>query len=267
MYTLNHFLFFSLIASFYSYSGRFLLQQSYGSVEQGYYNFANQIALIPLLLISSITTIYLSEITQFVRKKNMLALKNIFTSHLFKIFSVHSIISFFLIVNTDQIIILTVGQEFLNSSIPLKILCLFSLSNTIGIFSSNLFFATKRNLLYGQINSLVMLFGIFFMVIIFYYGNLNSTNLALLITTIYCIRISIQLFLNLKFLAIDKFSFFKELILISLVIYSLIKSINFLDLPILLNLLITSCVLFILNFVFNDYLNIKKIKLYSNGIS
>ena len=105
------------------------------------------------------------------------------------------------------------------------------------------------------------------MVIIFYYGNLNSTNLALLITTIYCIRISIQLSLNLKFLAIDKFSFFKELILVSLVIYSLIKSINFLDLPILLNLLITGCVLFILNFVFNDYLNIKKIKLYSNGIS
>ena len=250
---------FSLIASFYSYSGRFLLQQSYGSVEQGYYNFANQIALTPLLLVSSITTIYLSEITQFVKRKNILALKNIFTSHLFKIFSIHSISCFFLIVNTDQIIILTVGQEFLKSSIPLKILCLFSLFNTIGIFSSNLFYATKRNLLYSQINSLVMLFGIFFMLIIFYYGNLNSTNLALLITTIYFIRISIQLSLNLIFLEIDKFSFFKELILVSLIIYSLIKSINFLDLPILLNLLITGCVLFILNFVFNDYLNIKRL--------
>ena len=48
---------FILVASIYSYIGRYTLEATSGSLEQGYYNFAYQLSFIPVTFVSSIMSI------------------------------------------------------------------------------------------------------------------------------------------------------------------------------------------------------------------
>lgn len=258
---------FTFISAIYSYLGKYTLQFSSGSVEQGYYNFAYQLALIPVTFISSIMAIYMSEMTKRFQLNDLEGVKNIFANNIFKIYAMHALIAFFMFINAESIILLTVGSDFLGATGALKFLSIFSLLHTFGMLSGNLFFSCGRNKQYSIINSSTMILGVIYLNYLLFYSSLDAQRLALVMTVFYMLRVIIQLYLNLTYLGINKSKFISELFFVTFIILINFKIINILGLNLLMNFLLSLFSLVILNFIFKDYLQLCKLKIKKTGIS
>lgn len=253
---------FTLIAAIYSYLGKYVLQSSSGSVEQGYYNFAYQLALIPVTFISSIMAIYMSEMTKRFQADDIAGVKEIFVNNIFKIYAIHAFIAFFMFVNAKDIILLTVGEQFLGATGALQALSIFSLLHTFGMLSGNLFLSSGRNKQYSVINSITMVLGIMYLSYILFYSNLNATHLAVVIACFYSTRVMIQLYVNMNHLSISKVKFISELILVTLVVFGTFELINAFNLNLFINLLLATFILLAINFIFKDYIKLKGLKVF-----
>ncbi len=251
---------FSFISAIYSYLGKYVLQSSGGSIEQGYYNVASQLALIPVIFISSIMTIYMSEMTKKFQIDDIDGVKDIFLQNIFKIYAIHTFISLFMLVNAQEILIISVGKQFLDATQALQFLTIFSLLHTFGMLSGNLFFSSGRNKEYSIINSTTMSFGIIVFIYILFNFSLNATYLAIIMTLFYGIRVSIQLIININYLKIKKKLFFIELFLVTIIILTILILLSWLKFNLFINLLISFFILIIINFIFKDYMNIKSLK-------
>lgn len=251
---------FSLVASIYTYFGKYTLQSSSGSIEQGYYNFAYQLALIPVVFISSIMAIYMSEMTKKFELDDLCGVKEIFVNNVFKVYAVHAFIALFMFVNSESIILVTVGDSFLGATEALKFLSLFSLSHTFGMLSGNIFFSCGRNKQYSIINSTVMVLGIISLVYFLHHKSMDSGCLAFIMMSFYMLRVSIQLYLNLNYLGIKKSNFLLELFLVTIIVLINFMLVSTIGLNIFINLLLSLVNIVIINFMFNDYLKVKKLK-------
>lgn len=251
---------FTFIASVYAYLGKYVLQSSSGSIEQGYYNFAYQLAFIPVTFISAIMVIYMSEMTKKFKNNDIEGVKEIFLKNIFKIYAVHAFISFFMLINAKEIILLTVGIEYLDALGALQALSVFSLLHTFGTLSRNIFLSSARTKQYSVINSVSMIIGIIYLLYILNTSILTSSHLAIIMAVFYFIRVFIQLIINIKFLHIDGMRFFIELFIITITVLLLLKTVYLLDLHIINNILISTLLFITLNFIFKDYLNLKNLK-------
>jgi O-antigen/teichoic acid export membrane protein len=251
---------FSLIATIYDYFGKYVLQSSSGSVEQGYFNFALQLSLIPVIFISSLMAIYISETTKKFKDDDIESVRDIFLNNIFKTYAIHTFISLFMMINAKEIILLTVGESFTGAIGALQVLSIFSLLHTFGMLSGNLFFSSGRNKQYSVINSIPMILGIVCMMYFLFYGSLNSRSLALLMAFFYMIRVSIQLYINLIYLSIRKVRFIIELFLVTLIVYSSLKIINIMNFNLLINLIFSVAILLVVNFIFKDYIKLKMLR-------
>ena len=248
---------FSLITTIYAYLGKYVLQSSSGSVEQGYFNFALQLALIPVTFISSLMAIYTSEMTKKFKENDIESVRNIFLSNIFKTYAIHAFICFFMMIYAKEIILITVGESFIEATGALQVLSIFSLLHTFGMLGGNLFFSSGRNKEYSIINSIPMILGIFCMAYFLFYGSLNSMRLAILMLIIYTIRVAIQLYMNLIYLSIVKVKFISELFLVTLIVFIGLQLINILNFNLLISLIFSVTTLFGINFVFKDYMKLK----------
>ncbi len=251
---------FTLIAAVYSYLGKYVLQSSSGSIEQGYYNFAFGLAFIPVTFISSIMAIYMSEMTKKFKVNDIVGVKEIFINNIFKIYAIHAFISFFMMINAKEIILLTVGESYLGAVGALQVLSIFSLLHTFGMLSGNLFFSSGRNKQYSIINSSTMILGIIYLSYISLYDKLDAMHLAIIISGFYMGRVIIQLYINLNFLEISKLKFIGELFLLTFVIFVSCQIVYILNINLLVNLILSSILLIILNFIFKDYIKIKELR-------
>lgn len=250
---------FSIVAALYSYYGKFVLQNSTGSVEQGYYNFAFQLALIPITFVSALMTIYMSEFTKLFKMNNIEYIKDIFTNSLLKIYTIHLIITLIIYFNVETIILLTVGEEFISAKYALEILVFYSLFQTIGLFSRNIYFSSNRVKEYSVINTIVMIFGLMFLTYIFITNiSFDAYLLAIIMALFYFIRTFIQLIRNIYFLNISYTDFLKKFFFINILITSIIYLCSFIE-SIFLQLLVLSCILIFINFTFKDYYSINKL--------
>jgi O-antigen/teichoic acid export membrane protein len=258
-YYIKPLIFFTFIAASYSFLGKFVLQNTSGSLEQGYYNFAYQLALIPVVFINSIMSIFMSEMTKMFQENRIFEIKRIFTSSIIKVYAVHAFISFFMILNAEQIILISVGVKYIGAKEAFQSLTFFSLLHTFGIFNRNIFLSSGRTKQYSLINSLSMLVGIAYFVHIMNTSNLTSSHLAKIMVLFYLFRVFIQLVINIRFLGVNSISFFLELFLSSLIILGALFSISSLQLNFISISILSIFTFIILNFIFNDYLNIKSL--------
>lgn len=249
---------FSLVASIYSYLGKYLLQSSTGSIEQGYYNFAYQLVMIPVGLIYSIMTILFSEMTKTSEQKNINHIKSIYLKSFNYLYVLHAIFTSFLIINANKIVNILVGESFVGAVPCLKFLAIFSLLNTIAMTSSNVFFSKNKNKLYSIINTTVMSLGLcFYIYLLVGSYTIDSILISKVVLVFYSIRVSIQLIYTLNFLQIKKFIFLINLFVIFMVVYLLAFITKLLDVHIIFNLLLMLTSLLLINFLANDYINLK----------
>lgn len=252
---------FSLVSSLYAYLGRYVLQTSSGSLEQGYYSFSFQLSLIPMTFIYSLMTIYLNEMTKKFEQNDLKGVKKIFVNNIYIIYTIYSFLTLFLFINAKEVILITVGIQYLPALPTLQILLIFSLLQTFGLLNSNIYYSTKRNKEFSIINSFVMTIGIFLLLYILFFKNtLTAIGLATIMCTFYFIRISIQLFYNTRFLSINLFILLKKIFFITLIMIVVFHIFKLFFTNLILNLIFSSLFLLTLNFLLNDFIKIKSIK-------
>jgi len=253
-------IFFTLIASIYSYLGKYILQATSGSLEQGYYTFAFQLALIPVTFLSSIMAIYMSEMTKKFQNKDIQGVREIFLEHIFKIYTIHLFLSCFMLINAKDIILITVGTDYLGATEALQGLTIFSLFHTFGMFSRNIFLSSGRTREYSIINALFMLLGIVYLIyILLGHYILTAMHLSIIMACFYVLRVLVQLYFNFNFLKIDKMAFVLELIFITLIVFFVLAGVNLMDYNIFGNLLLSMVVLVVINYLFDDYIEFQKL--------
>ena len=250
-------LIFSIISVIYAYIGKYVLQSSSGSGEQGFYNVALQLAMMPVAIISPVMPILMREVTSAFTKDNIKVVKRVFLNNFSKIFSLHAFIAFFLAINAKDIIILTVGRDFLGAAEPLKVLSIYSLLHTFGMFNTILFLSSGRNRQYGQINSILGFLGLLCLIFIYSVGSLNALDLAYLITLFYFVGVICLLYLNLKFLSVNQGKFLLQIGFLTATLVVVLLIVDYLELNLLFEVSLSTLLLLILNFIFNDYLDLK----------
>ncbi len=249
--------FFSVTSAVYAYLGKFLLQESGGSIEQGYYNFSLQLSLIPVTLLASVMAIYMSDMTKKYQCNDVDGVSKIFSDNIFKVYCVHACISLYLLINATDIVLFVVGESFAGAIESLEILSIFSLCHTFGMLSGNLFLSTGRNKLYSSINVLVMLFGGLFLISTSYFITMNAMALSIIVTSFYALRVSIQLYFSLAFFKLNKIEFVYELMVVFCVILISFSLVNFFRLDLFVNLFLSMLSLVVVNFMFKDYLGLR----------
>ncbi len=256
-------IFFSIIATFYSYAGRFMLQQSSGSEQQGYYAFAFSVAMIFVGIVTSIMTIYMNKMTELFSGAKIDEVRTLFLRIIFKVYAVHAFISLFCLIYAKEIILLLVRGEFIGATGALKWLSIFSLLHTFGLLSGNLFFSSGRTKVYGIINSSFMCLGLLCFGYLFLSPNweLNATMLAAVMALVYGLRVFVQLFFNIRHLHISKIVFISELLLVTVIILLPLIIISSLGLGLIVSACLSFGVLLALNFSFKDYLGLKRMAL------
>ena len=163
--------------------------------------------------------------------------------------------------HAEEIILISAGEEYLSSVNSLKCLAVFSLLNTLGMLNGNLFFSSGRNRQYGLINISVMLLGILGMFVVSNAVSINATKLAILMTLFYLVRVFILLLVNLKYLLIDGYDFFKELIMVTVAILAIVAGVGSFNLGIMLKFVLIVVSMLLLNFMCDDYMQLKKLRL------
>jgi len=253
-------IFFSIIATFFSYAGRFVLQRSGGFEQQGYYTFAFSIAMVFVGILTSIMTIYMNKMTELFSAAKIDEVRTLFLRIIFKVYAVHAFISLFCLIYAKEIILLLVGGKFIGATGALQWLSIFSLLHTFGLLSGNLFFSSGRTKAYGIINSSFMCLGLLCFGCLFLNPGwkLNATMLAAIMALIYGSRVFVQLFFNIKYLHISKIVFISEFVLVTVTILLPLIIIAYFGLGLIVSAGLSFSVLLILNFTFKDYLGLKK---------
>ncbi|MEF1335844.1 hypothetical protein REH81_03470 [Vibrio rotiferianus] len=250
---------FSIISALYSFSGKYLIQNSTGSVEQGYYMFAFQLSMISIAFITALVPIYLSRMTKMVSQSNHRGMQNLFNIDVCKLFIIQLTLCAIIFFFSDGIIIVLVGNDFLGAGPALKYLCLFSLMHVFGVLGGNIFLASNRNTLYTRINCIFMLIGCALMFTIDYRHSLDSRNLAMIMSLVYTARVVVQMYFNIIYLRLNIVSFLSRLFVTSGYIIIPIYLISTVAMNLYLSIFMVIIFLLISNFIFGDYLDLKKI--------
>ena len=250
---------FTFVAVIYIYLGKYVLQQTSGSIEQGYFALAFQVSMLPVIIISPIMPIIMREITEKYDINNTLEVKTIFLDRFFRILPLYGLASIFLIFNSEEVILFTTGKDFLGAKYSIEVLSIYSFLHVFGLFNSTMYLSTGRNKEYGIITVITLIIGSLYLIYKFFNGTLNSSGLATVLVVIYFFQTFWLLILNMKFLDINKIEFFIEFVkVLSIVLLIVFLTYN-LNLHILFNVLACVFTGLVLNFVFKDYLALKNI--------
>lgn len=251
---------FSIIATIFSYAGKFVLQKSSGFEQQGYYTFAFSIAMVPVGILTSIMTIYMNKMTELFSDAKIDEARSLFMRIIFKVYAFQAFISLFCLIYAKEIILLLTGNKYVGATGALQWLSILSLLHTFGLLSGNLFFSSGRTKAYGIINSSFMCLGLLCFGSLFFNPGwkLNATMLAAIMALIYGLRVFVQLHFNIKHLHINGIAFISEFVLLTGIILLPLIIISSFGLGLIVSLCLSFSVLLILNFSFKDYLGLKK---------
>jgi O-antigen/teichoic acid export membrane protein len=194
----------TFIAATYSFLGKYLLQLNSGSIEQGYYNFAYTIATMPVVFISSLLMIFMTDITTAFKNQSPNEASYVFwdfvsTSLIIQLFAVGLIILL-----AEWVVLTIVGNEFTPAISIIYILSIFSVFHVFGVIGTAVFNAAGKNNFYAKLNVFILILCILFFVSYAMLIGFNAFSLSLTVTVLYIIRSSIIFFKCLELLELRK---------------------------------------------------------------
>ena len=202
-------LIFSIIAIFINYFDRWFLQYISGSIEQGFYGVAQKMGTLSLLFTTAMSPIIIREFASSFESKDLKRMQKLFNYiKYFLLFS--AIIGAFLCVQSENIIRLMGNPEFLDAIIPISIMVIFPIHQTLGQLSGSYTLAIGKTGLYGKISLISTILGLPITYLLlapktyFLPGlKLGSIGLALKMVIVQIISTNIQLFYNTRYLKIS----------------------------------------------------------------
>lgn len=210
---------------------RWLLQKFGGSVEQGYFSFANQISVLCFVFSSAMTPLLMREFTIAFGKKNFELMASLFKKNIPLLYFIGAFISVFVAFNKDSIIQIVAGDEYINGSIAFMLMAFYPIQQSYGQLSGALFFATDQTKLYTNIGISVSIIGLLTTFIFISPNslgglNLGATGLAIKFLLIQFLGVTIGLYFNTKYLKLSFIKFMGHKILVVLILSLLAYIIN-----------------------------------------
>jgi O-antigen/teichoic acid export membrane protein len=247
---------------------RWLLQHYHGSVEQGYYTIAFQIAAILMVFANSSSLLILREMSQkIINDNDSVKIKKTFIKYSPIFYFVAVFFSIFVSVNSDMIVSLVGGTDYKNAGLVLAIMALYPINHAYGISLANIILAKEDTKVLRHVTLLTLLPGILLSLFILLpvdSGGLNygAVGLAVKTVAIQFIAVNIYLWIISKNINISFVKHFLNQFLIIFVVLLLAKISQFLSLYLLDN----NVLRFFLSGVFYCSLIIISIKIFPSLI-
>ena len=210
---------------------RWLLQTYSGSVEQGYFSFANQISVLCFIFSSAMTPLLMREFTVAYGNKNFKLIASLFKKNIPLLYFIGAFISIYDAFNKEIIIYAIAGDEYLDGSIAFMLMAFYPIQQSYGQLSGALFFATDQTKLYTNIGisvTVIGLFTTFFLISPKNIGGLDlgSTGLAIKFLLIQFLGVTIGLYYNTKYLKLSFIKFLGHKFLVVIILSFFAYSIN-----------------------------------------
>jgi O-antigen/teichoic acid export membrane protein len=126
-------LFPSIIVVFlYTFLDRYMLQKFSGSIQQGFFQIANQISLIPMIFVASSLKIFTKEIAESFEKSNFIRMQKIYDNTFFSILFFLSIIAGLLSAWSNEILTIILGSDYSDAWVVFMILLLSPIYQGLG---------------------------------------------------------------------------------------------------------------------------------------
>ena len=135
---------FSLAGFFYTFADYWLLQLFGGAVQQGYYAVGFQFASISLLATTSIIQVFWKEIAEAHAQGNAVRVRNLYQIISRSLLFFGAVISCLLIPFSQEILTLFLGQAYQSAWLPLSLMFLYPIHQSMGQITSIMLMATGK---------------------------------------------------------------------------------------------------------------------------
>ncbi len=140
----------------YHFADRWLLQYYGGSQEQGFYSIGYRFSVISLLATMSILKIFWKEIAEAQQNSDLERIRKLYAKISRLLFVVGVVVSGFLIPWSADLVSITLGPAFLAGSLPLAIMFLYPLHQSLAQINGTMLLASSRTKLYLIITGIFM---------------------------------------------------------------------------------------------------------------
>jgi O-antigen/teichoic acid export membrane protein len=145
-----------------SFSDTWLLQHFGGAVEQAYYAVALQVSGVSLIFTSAVIRILWKEVAEANESNNKERIVYIYKRINSILFMLGALISGFLLPWTEEIILLLLGDEYIEGVLVMSIMMLYPIHQSLGQINGTMFYALELTKSYSIIGMLGMLISIVF---------------------------------------------------------------------------------------------------------
>lgn len=152
---------YASIGFLYSFADYWLLQKFGGAEQQGYYAIGARFAGVSLIATTSILQIFWKEIAEAHSTGNAERVKMLYHRISRSLFYTVAVMSCFLISFSQEILALLLGLSYQAAWLPLSLMFLYPVHQSMGQITGTMFFATGRTKTQGYIGIFFMILSIF----------------------------------------------------------------------------------------------------------
>jgi len=184
---------------------RWLLQKYYGSVEQGFFTLALTIGSIIFLFTSSMTPLFLREMSLSYKDGEKKDIKRLFRKYIPLFYFITAYFAVFISFNAESVNFIIGGAEYNNAGIIIAVMAFYPIHQTYGQLASSVFLAIEETKIIRNIGVSTGLIGLLISYLLLmpaeHYGfEMGALGLAIKIVLIQFISVTIYLWYNTKLL-------------------------------------------------------------------
>jgi O-antigen/teichoic acid export membrane protein len=219
---------YSWVGFVYTFADNWILQKYGGSVQQGYYAIGLRFSVLSLIATTSILKIFWKEIAEANGENNESRIKYLYNKTTIILYFSAAALSSFIIPFAKEIPSWLLGSDYQNAWIPLTLMFIYPLYQSLGQISGAFFLATKRSRLYKNLGLIIMFIG--FPFTYFLIANkealipglgMGAIGLSIKMLVLVIIEINIKMFYISRVLVIPFKWFFQIYILLILIVLGL----------------------------------------------
>ena len=151
---------FGLVSCGYSFTSRWLLQAFGGSAQQGYFALGQQLSAISLIATTSLLSVFWKEIAAARQRGDTDRIRELYTTSQRGLFTLAAFVSCALIPHTRAIVALAAGRSFDAAALPMAIMFLYPVHQSVGQLQTTMFLATGATVTHTRTTLGMMLFSL-----------------------------------------------------------------------------------------------------------
>lgn len=210
---------FLIVSSVWMVLGRYFLQQDSGSGDSGLFSFSYSSVALPMGVVASLASLILARVSSSKNDAEMCKTlqKNWGLPHLISCST-----CVFILFNSDQLVLMIAGEEFVSAASLLVILCGYSYFSFWGMLFSIVFNARNINTLYLKLNMVVSVISMIGLYSFYSLFTLDASVLCWFILLTYVTRALLQFLFIRRYLVSINWQYWLSYFVGSLLGFSLV---------------------------------------------